>query len=87
MSTNTATQWDGLLVGASLATLDGSGGYGEISDAALGWRDGRLTHVGSRADLPGDPASLAREVIEADGWITSAAIRPGSPGRPERGPT
>ena len=74
MSTNTATQWDGLLVGASLATLDGSGGYGEISDAALGWRDGRLTHVGSRADLPGDPASLAREVIEADGWITPGLV-------------
>ena len=74
MSTNTATQWDGLLVGASLATLDGSGGYGEISDAALGWRDGRLTHVGSRADLPGDPASLAREVIEADGWVTPGLV-------------
>ena len=74
MSTNTATQWDGLLIGASLATLDGSGGYGEISDAALGWRDGRLTHVGSRADLPGDPAGLAREVIEADGWITPGLV-------------
>ena len=70
----TEPQWDGLVVGAHLATLDGATGYGEITDGALGWRDGRITHVGRRADLPASPKQLAREVIEADGWITPGLI-------------
>ena len=51
MNTNDSMQWDGLIVGASLATLDGAAGYDEIPDAALGWRDGRLTFVGPRSGL------------------------------------
>ena len=66
--------WDGLIVGASLATLDADDGYGAIEDGALGWRDGVLTHVGPRAALPGAPRTLAREVIEADGWITPGLV-------------
>src|SRR3970282_2941834 len=62
--------WDGLIVGASLATLADARGYGEIGDGALGWVDGRICFVGPRDALPGVPAMLAREVIEADGWIT-----------------
>ncbi|MGV8940897.1 MAG: imidazolonepropionase [Lysobacter sp.] len=49
-------------------------GYGEIVDGALGWHDGRITYVGPRDHLPGPPASLAREVIEADGWITPGLV-------------
>lgn len=67
-------EWDGLIIGASLATLVGAHGYGEIADAALGWRDGRLCFVGPRDELPAPPASLAREVIQADGWITPGLI-------------
>ena len=63
---NTAP-WDGLVVGASLATLDADAGYGAIEDGAIGWRDGVLTFVGPRAALPGEPPALARDVIEADG--------------------
>ena len=74
MDTNDSMQWDGLVVGASLATLDGAAGYGEMPDAALGWRDGRLTYVGPRSGLPGEPSALAREVIEADGWITPGLV-------------
>ena len=70
---NTA-QWDGLVVGASLATLDADTGYGVIEDGALGWRDGVLAFVGPRAALPGEPRALAREVIEADGWITPGLV-------------
>jgi imidazolonepropionase len=70
---NTAP-WDGLFVGASLATLDADAGYGVIEDGALGWRDGVLTFVGPRAALPGEPEALAREVIEADGWITPGLV-------------
>ena len=69
-----SAKWDGLILGASLATLDADAGYATIADAALGWRDGVLTFVGTRASLPGDPATLAREVIEADGWITPGLI-------------
>ncbi len=66
--------WDGLIVGASLATLAGEDGYGEIAEGALGWRDGRLCFVGRRDQLPAPPASLACEVIEAGGWITPGLI-------------
>jgi imidazolonepropionase len=66
--------WDGLVVGASLATLDADNGYGAIEDGALGWRDGVLTFVGPRAMLPGPPQALAREVIEAGGWITPGLV-------------
>ncbi|MGQ4659976.1 imidazolonepropionase [Lysobacter sp. F6437] len=74
MNTSNSMQWDGLVVGASLATLDGATGYGEIPDAALGWHDGRLTYVGPRSGLPGEPSVLAREVVEADGWITPGLV-------------
>jgi imidazolonepropionase len=67
--------WDGLAIGVSLATLEGDAGYGAIADGALGWRDGLLTYVGPRAGLPGDPATLAREVVALDGgWITPGLV-------------
>lgn len=65
---------DGLIVGVSLATLDSADGYGEIADAALGWRDGILRYVGPRSELPGDPAALAAQVIVAEGWITPGLV-------------
>ena len=66
-------QWDGIVIGASLATLDGDSGYGGI-DGVLAWRDGVITHVVPRDALPGPPESLAREVIEATGWITPGLV-------------
>jgi imidazolonepropionase len=68
-----AERWDGLVLGASLATLDGQG-YGAIEDGALGWKDGRLAYVGPRAALPAAPDALAREVIEHRGWITPGLV-------------
>ncbi len=67
-------QWDGLILGASLATLDADAGYAAIEDAALGWRDGMLTFVGPRAALQDDPATLARDIIEVAGWITPGLV-------------
>lgn len=69
-----AERWDGLVVGASLATLDDADGYGGIADGALGWRNGRLCFVGARSALPDAPHALADEVIEADGWITPGLV-------------
>ena len=66
-------RWDGLVLGASIATLD-EDGYGAIHDGALAWRGDTLAWVGARADLPGAPAELAREVIEASGWITPGLV-------------
>ena len=66
--------WDGLIVGASLATLADAHGYGEIRDGALGWVDGRICFVGPRDALPDAPTVLAREVIQADGWITPGLV-------------
>ena len=74
MSNGHDKQWDGIVVGASLATLDADSGYGEIADGALAWRDGVIAHVGPRDALPGPPASLAHEVIEATGWITPGLV-------------
>ncbi|MGY4515439.1 imidazolonepropionase [Lysobacter sp. HA18] len=69
----TTPMFDGMIVGASLATLDGDN-YGAIEDGVIAWRDGLIAHVGPRNSLHGDPASLAREVIEARGWITPALV-------------
>ena len=72
---NTPPCWDGLLIGASLATLNGDHGYGGIENGALGWKDGVLTFVGPRSALPDAPEALANEVIRLDGgWITPGLI-------------
>ena len=69
------SRWDGLLLGASLATLDADHGYGAIEDGALGWKDGALCFVGPRSALPAAEASLARDVVEVDGgWVTPGLI-------------
>ncbi len=71
----TAAIYDGLIIGASLATLDADRGYGEIEDGALGWKDGVLAFVGPCSALPGAPDTLATEVIRVDGgWITPGLI-------------
>ena len=67
--------WDHLIVNVALATLDDADGYGAISDAALAWRDGRITFAGNREGLPGAPEALAREVVDAGGgWITPGLV-------------
>ncbi|MGO4551749.1 imidazolonepropionase [Lysobacter sp. 2RAF19] len=71
---NATLPFDGLLLGASLATLAEPAGYGEIVDGALAWKDGVLAFVGPRADLPDAPEALAREVIQASGWVTPALV-------------
>ena len=71
----TTYRYDGLVLGAHLATLDDArpGGH-VVEDGAVAWKDGRLAYVGPRADLPGAPAALAREVITTRGWITPGLV-------------
>jgi imidazolonepropionase len=72
---NTSLRWDGLLLGASLATLDSDNGYGGIEDGALAWKDGVLAFVGPRSALRDAPEALANEVIALDGgWITPGLV-------------
>ncbi len=72
---NTSLRWDGLLLGASLATLDSDHGYGGIEDGALAWKDGVLTFVGPRSALRDAPEALANDVIALDGgWITPGLV-------------
>ncbi|TDK33762.1 imidazolonepropionase [Luteimonas terrae] len=66
--------WDGLLLGATLATLDGDSGYGLIEDGALGWRDGRIVHVGPHDALPDGAEAQAGQVIETRGLVTPGLI-------------
>jgi imidazolonepropionase len=66
-------RWDGLVVGASLATLAGEG-YGAVHDAALAWKDGVIAYAGPRDALPGPVDALAYTVIEHRGWITPGLI-------------
>lgn len=69
-----ADAWDGLLLGATLATLEGDSGYGLIEDGALGWRDGRIVHVGPRDALPDGAETQAGQVIETRGLVTPGLI-------------
>src|SRR5690606_4986087 len=65
-------RWDGLLVGARLATLDdASGGYGLVQDGALGWRDGRIVFAGPASALPAAPADLADDPVDAAGDLVT----------------
>lgn len=66
-------RWDALLLGVSIATLEGDG-YGEIHDGAIGWHDGKLAWVGARDALPAAPGELAVEIVEASGWITPGLV-------------
>lgn len=63
--------FDGLVVNARLATLDGDEGYRVIEGAALGWRDGTLVHVGPIESF-GRP--LAERVIDAGGDLVTPGL-------------
>lgn len=66
--------WDGLLLGATLATLADDAGYGLVERGALGWRDGVIVYAGSQAGLPEDIEARTDLVIEMDDLITPGLI-------------
>jgi len=66
--------WDSIWINAHLATLR-SGKYGSIRRAALAVDQGKIAWIGARADLPGEPEQLARELHDGEGrWITPGLI-------------
>lgn len=68
--------WDILWVNANLAAMiPGGAPYGAVPAGAIAVKDGRIAWLGKRAELDGDPDTLAREVRNADGaWITPGLI-------------
>ncbi|HEX2596356.1 MAG TPA: imidazolonepropionase [Luteimonas sp.] len=69
------TRYDGIAIGASLATLDGVDADGVIADGAIAWRDGILDYVGAASGLTDAPERLARDVVRCDGgWITPGLV-------------
>ena len=65
------TAWDVLFTNVHLATM--AGGYGEIRDAAIAVKDGRIAWLGPRGALPAD----ARAAATHDGegcWLTPGLI-------------
>ena len=73
---NAADRWDGLLLDCRLATLRETGvAYGAIENAALGWKDGKITFAGARSELTDKPEILATQVESLAGaWITPGLI-------------
>jgi len=74
MDESQRTPWDGLVLGATLATLDADSGYGLVEDGALGWRDGTIVHAGPRSALPADPNSLSGTVIDLGGGLVTPGL-------------
>lgn len=69
--------WDRIWIDGHAATLAAGAvaPYGAIRDAAVAAEGGRIVWVGARADLPGAPETLARDVVALDGgWITPGLI-------------
>ncbi len=64
---------DGLIVGATLVTLNGDQGYGLIEDGALAWRDGCVSFVGPRAGLP-EATDLTAAIDIAGQCITPGLV-------------
>jgi imidazolonepropionase len=68
--------WDTIWLEAHLATMARGGTpYGAIRDGAVAALEGRIVWVGARADLPGPPESLARDIVRCGGaWMTPGLV-------------
>jgi imidazolonepropionase len=68
-------RWDAVWLNANLATMSVNGEpYGAIRNGALATNDGRVTWLGPREDMPGDP-DTAGVVHDMEGaWITPGLV-------------
>src|SRR5689334_17660675 len=69
--------WDTLWVNVRLATMrpDAAVPYGAVEDGAVATVGDRIVFAGSRSDLPGQPAEIARTVHDGRGrWMTPGLI-------------
>lgn len=65
-------QWDALWIHGNLATA--VGGYGLLSDGAIGIVDGRIVWIGAMRDVPGKPESLAKIVHNCEGRLVTPGL-------------
>jgi hypothetical protein len=65
------SQWDGLLLDCTLATLAGDG-FGLVERGALAWRDGRVAWVGAQDALPAD--AEAAQTASAHGALVTPGL-------------
>ena len=73
----TSVAYDTLWVNARLATMrPGGAPFGAIEDGALAARDGTITWVGTRAELPEGVQAAARTIDAGGRWITPGLIDP-----------
>jgi imidazolonepropionase len=66
--------WDALWINATVATLHGPDGIGLLPTAAVAIRDGNIAWVGRQANLPGEPATLARAVNDCAGRLMTPGL-------------
>jgi imidazolonepropionase len=65
--------WDALFTNVHLATM--VDGYGELRDAAIAVKDGRIAWLGPRGEVPSGAAHEARVVHDCAGrWLTPGLI-------------
>jgi len=64
-------RFDGVAIGATLATLDADAGYGIVENAALAWKDGVIAYLG-----PCDPMleSVSAQVHRFDGDVIAPGL-------------
>lgn len=66
-------EWDSLWINVHLATMATPSGYGEIRDAAIAIRDGRIAWLGRRSDLPA--GYRVKDTHDGKGcWLTPGLI-------------
>jgi imidazolonepropionase len=67
--------WDVLYTNVHLATMADDEGYGEIRDAAIAVKDGRIAWLGPQADMPQGLSAQAVTVHDGGGsWLTPGLI-------------
>jgi len=66
---------DSLWLDARLATMAGQTPYGTLDQGAMAVDDGRIVWLGTRASLPSDAVTKAREVVHLEhAWVTPGLI-------------
>src|SRR5260221_3061020 len=66
--------WDCLITECHVATMAGADGYGEIRDAAIAIKEGRIAWIGAEDDLPEMAEDALDEVSLNGAWVTPGLI-------------
>ncbi|HEX9447975.1 MAG TPA: imidazolonepropionase, partial [Dongiaceae bacterium] len=68
------TAWDCLITECHVATMARADGYGEIRDAAIAIKEGRIAWIGAEDDLPEMAEDALDEVSLNGAWVTPGLI-------------